>query len=481
MGFNHHAVCVLVALCVAPVLGCQPSTKAGPQLEACTRDDVPSRSLCTKVEVPENPEDPSGRVIELEVVVVRAISADKLPDPVFFFAGGPGQAATGVAEDVSRVLRASRLRRDLVFVDQRGTGDSNPMDCDLTGTTQTSDGFLGLPDETLLACLEDLDAAPEHYGTHRAVDDFDHVREVLGYEQINIVGGSYGTRSALTYARRHPDRVRTLTLDGVAPPDVPIPLHFPDDNQAALDAVFADCFRNPVCEEVFRGLPERLPDLVSGSGTVEFTDPLTGEPTTMELSRTAVTGAVRSLLYSPLAAANLPLALLAAEEGDWGPLTASLYQLQDRGDMSLSLGLTLSILCGEDIPRITEEDIERVATPVFGPEPIRGMQGTCEKWPAVDPAPDHAEPVSTDVAVLLLSGSGDPVTPPRWAEHAAKTLPNSKHFVASGMGHGVMTLGCSSRLIAQFIEDGTAANVDGECLQELSRPAAFVSRMGPAK
>ncbi|HEU4796969.1 MAG TPA: alpha/beta fold hydrolase, partial [Pyrinomonadaceae bacterium] len=189
---------------------------------------------CGTLEVFENRASRKGRKIPLNILVLPATGQTRGPDPLFYFVGGPGSAATEDAPGIAQILAGVRQHRDLVFVDQRGTGKSNPLNCDLFDLADPQ-SFFGafLPLEAVRKCRQQLEPKADLtlYTTNIAMDDIDDVRAALGYDQINLMGGSYGTRAALVYLRRHPKHVRAVVLHGVSPTNQFMPLNFAQDNE----------------------------------------------------------------------------------------------------------------------------------------------------------------------------------------------------------------------------------------------------------
>jgi pimeloyl-ACP methyl ester carboxylesterase len=213
---------------------------------------------------------------------------------------------------------------------------------------------------------------------------------------------------------------------------------------------------------------------------VTVADPLTGAPVALTVERGLVTSVLRTVLYEPGMAALVPLVIGRAEAGDFGPLVAMAAAFNDSAGDALALGMMLSVVCAEDVPRIGEaEGVEAARGTFLGEELLRSFQRACERWPRGAPPAGFGEPVRSEAPVLLLSGEVDPVTPPSWAEEAAKTLPRGRHFVVPGVGHGASAVGCVPRLIADFLEAGDAAALDGACVQAQKRPPFFVSFAGP--
>ena len=199
------------------------------------------------------PRDAQGRTIDLKIVLLPALGADAQPDPLFFLAGGPGQGAAQMGRGrCASCSAASQANRDIVLVDQRGTGKSQPAR--LQAGRRLAAGAdrvgRGRRSSACAKCLAGYDADPRLYTTTIAMDDLDDVRAHLGYDRINLYGGSYGTRAALVYLRQHDDRVRSVVLDGVAPPDMRLPLFMARDAQRALDKLLADCAADRRCAEL---------------------------------------------------------------------------------------------------------------------------------------------------------------------------------------------------------------------------------------
>ena len=298
-----------------------PFTVAQPgiDLDDCRLDGVSVPARCGTLTVFEDRTAATGRTIDLEIVVLPAVSDSPEPDPLFFLAGGPGQAATELAGPMLPLLSEVRRTRDLVFVDQRGTGGSGRMTCaffESDADEQAVDESLQLdklPLDDLRECLAEVETAadPRQYTTPVAMDDLDDVRAALGYETINLYGGSYGTRAGLIYMRRHPERVRTAVLDGLAPVSIRLPSSINADAHRALDLLFADCAADRGCSEAFPDLPQTfarvIADLEANPRMLDTIHPRTGEPFEATLTATGFAGGLRGVLYSPTVASLLPL------------------------------------------------------------------------------------------------------------------------------------------------------------------------------
>jgi pimeloyl-ACP methyl ester carboxylesterase len=405
------------------------------------------------------------------------------PDPLFFLAGGPGQGAARMARDVRDIFRRVQRDRDIVLVDQRGTGKSNPLECraetdSLSAITEPEEVAL----DRLRACLAGYDADVRLYTTSIAMDDLDEVRAFLGYDRINLYGGSYGTRAALVYLRRHGAHVRSMVLDGVAPPDMRLPLFTARDAQRALDKLLADCEADPSCRAAQPGLTARvralLQRLEAAPPRVRIVHPRTGVPENVTVDARVVASVLFGALYSPLTASLVPTLVARAEQNDF----QSLFALASAGDASenMSLGMQLSVVCSEDAPRVTAGDLEREsAGTIFGGYLLSGQRKACAMWPAGTVDASYYEPVVSDVPALILSGDVDPVTPPGWGEAVATHLTNARHVTVPATGHGVVATPCGAQLVTEFIAQGTAADLDVSCIEHVSRPPFFLTPAGP--
>jgi pimeloyl-ACP methyl ester carboxylesterase len=436
--------------------------------------------------MPETPGKMDGRTLRIEFAVVPALAKSKAPDPLFVLAGGPGQAAMQVAPLMMPVLGQINTRRDIVFVDQRGTGKSNPLTCPDDDKPTALAERVDMPQQIarIGACLRTLDADPRQYATWIAVRDLDAVRALLGAERINLWGGSYGTRAGLEYLRQFPQRVRTLVLDGVAPPDMRLPASFAVDGQAALDKTIAACAKEAACSAQFPDFARQLDALFGRFGsqgvTLTLTDPLTGRPEKVPFTRESMLAALRTPLYAPQFGAMLPYVVERATRDDFTPLVAMLAAFSGNNTTHLAWGMHFAVICAEDVPRIDAADRAAAAATRFGAGFIGLYEQACEQVPHQPaPAEFYTIPPAT-VPVLLLSGGADPATPPRHAEFVAKALPNSRHLIAPHLGHGVSSQGCAPELLARFVRQASFDKIDGACLERLPTPPFFRPPTGPA-
>jgi len=478
---------LLLAALAAMVLGAPARATASdppPSLVPCQVRGVEHEALCGSVRRPLDPSRPEGTQIDVRYAVLPALARNKKADPVFFFAGGPGQSAIDVAPAVAAMLGRFTNRRDIVLVDQRGTGRSAPLLCDADeALLPLAEQFdRGRQRDRALDCLERLKALPHgdlrFYTTTIAMADVDAVRSALGAETIDVIGGSYGTRAALEYQRQFPKHVRRLVIDGVAPPDMVLPASFSTDNQAALDALFEACEKDASCHarepqlaQRWRALLATLPRVVS------VAHPLTGRVESIELTREVVTGMVRGPLYAPALAAALPAAIGEATHGRFEPLAGLAVALgTGRRDQQLAGGMHFAVVCAEDFPRLAGSADPPGAD--FGSGFADIYRAVCPRVPrgAVPPAFYDVPP--SLAPALVLSGGIDPVTPPRHGARVAKALgPQARHVVVPNAGHGVMAIGCMRDVLYRFVDAATdeeALKVDAGCVTAIPRPPMFV-------
>ena len=482
---------LLTALALSPAFpaAAQPAARSALTLAGCRLDGVPVPASCGELGVFEDRGAGAGQMIDLEIVVIPAVANDARPDPLFILAGGPGQAATDLVRPLLPVLREVRQRRDLVFVDQRGTGGSGELTCAFFETDfddqelAESFQFDNLPLDRLRECLAEIEseADPRHYTTPLAMDDLDDVRSALGYDAINLYGGSYGTRAALVYMRRHPERVRTAVLDGLAPVSMRLPSNMGVDGRRALEELFADCATDAGCSEAFPLLPQTFErvvrDLEVGPRTLETPHPRTGEPFEFTVTAEIFGGGLRGVLYDPTLASLAPLTIARAAEGDFAPFLAQIVALESAG--TLSLGMFLSVICAEDVSQFGAGEAERLAAEgILGRASIQLITRACGVWPAGELPEGYFDPVRSDAPTLLLSGALDPVTPPRWGEQVLATLDDARHLVAPGAGHGVLVRGCADDLVAEFIDTADHGALDAACLERMRRPPFMLSAAG---
>ena len=457
------------------------------ELSECRLPRLAQAAQCGTLEVAENRAAPGGPKIKVFVGVLPANTLSPKPDPLFILAGGPGQAASQLAPFAAQ-LNEIRRERDIVLVDQRGTGRSAPLDCAALKPDR-HDAFETDPLPRAKACAAELaargtDAA--QYTTTAWVADLDAVRAALGYPRINVWGGSYGSRAALEYLRRHPERVRAMILDGVAPPAMKISLDVWRTRDAALDAIVAACKASRSCQKSNPDPAATLAAIEKNLGpngkATSIADPQTGDAIDVPVTYDLVVGALQTLTYVPELASLIPELLDRARDADYAPLVAASLVLT--GDLAeqMSAALHYSVTCAEDVPRIGAVERAQTLARVRGKGLAEKVLAVCNVWPKGTLPADFATPVQSDRPVLLLSGALDPVTPPEYAAEVAKTLPNSKQIVAPGLGHIVSAQSCAPRLLAAFVDRAGFDTLPANCIERLeqtTRPPFWPDRLAP--
>ena len=456
------------------------------ELEPCRLPKVAQAVQCGRLEVPENRDRPNARKLSIFFAVLPANTLSPKPDPLVLLAGGPGQAASTLGPFAMQ-LAAVRRTRDIVLIDQRGSGRSSPLDCKAFAPDEHAEFDIDPVPKSLLCAwqLAERHIDASQYTTTAFVADLDAVREALGYDRWNLWGGSYGTRAAQEYLRRHPARVRALVLDGVAPPSMRISFDVWRTRDEALDGVIAACKASPACAKEHPDPAATLADIrrnLEGGKTIALRDPRTGITREMHVEFDMVIGALQPLTYAPEAASLIPELLALARDGDFAPLVAaSLVTIGDLPDQ-FSPALHYSVTCAEDVPRVTRAeringvDDERVRTLA------RRTLAVCDQWPKGTYSADFVQPVASNVPTLLLSGGLDPVTPPAYGAKVARQFSNSRHIVAGGFGHIVSPHACAPRLIGAFIDDAGFATLPQSCvdfLERSQRPPSWPDRLAP--
>lgn len=453
-------------------------------LSPCHVEGVATEVRCGTYPVFENRDTRQGRTIPLKVIVLPALGAPPVPDPVVFFAGGPGDTATGAAGGIAQGLAAVRELRDIVLIDARGTGGSQALVCDsmlgVTGAQKFLDDFL--PVDAVEACRRQWESKVDltRYTTAELVDDVAEVVAALGYGKVNLLGGSYGTLAAQVFARRHPKQTRSLVLEGVAAPDDRTPLSLARDAQASLDGWFAECAGDPACHAAFPHLSEEFAAVLERIRRqpveVEILDGETGKKVPLRLTDKGFGQTVRYMLYLPTTAVVLPLYLHLAAQGDFQPLAETAYLFATRlSGSGLADGLYLSILCAEDVPFITPAEIpEAVRGTFLGDFRIVRQQAACAAWPAKRLGREALEPLRSELPALLLVGERDPATPASVAKAVARGLPKSLQLTIPDGAHSFEGLvgadECLANLTAKFLAAGSVTGLDTSCVEQIRRP-----------
>jgi pimeloyl-ACP methyl ester carboxylesterase len=486
---SHPFLLATAAVSLLLVAGCGSDvrTKRSLRLAECRLPNVATAAQCGTLEVPEDRSKPAGRRISVFAAILPANTVTPKDDPLVILAGGPGQAASFLGPFAARLAELRRTR-DIVLIDQRGTGRSSPLTCAALKPNE-NDVFDIDPVPRARECAAEIAARGvdlAQYTTSTWIADLEAMRAALGYERWNLWGGSYGTRVAQEYLRRHPERVRSVVLDGVAPPAMIITLDVWRPRAQALDAIFEACAASPACAKAHPDANAALAaierSLAPEGREIEVVDPRTGALEKMRITYDVVLAALQPLTYTPETATLLPEMLSLAARGEFAPLFAANPSLAGKFEEQMNPALHFSVTCAEDVPRIgpgrAQEALAGLPTRRLAEQAI----AVCDVWPKGSMPADFATPVQSDKPVLLLSGGMDPVTPPANGTQVLAGLANGRHIVAPGYGHIVSPHACGPRLLAAFVDDAGAGGLPAACVAYFEKsvpPPPWPNRLAP--
>lgn len=453
-------------------------TQAAEQSSSCYAEGLSDRLQCGSVEVAENPKKPDGRKIHIHYVVIPAIKNLAPQEAILGIAGGPGQSAIESAAAFERMLSKARQHRDILLIDQRGTGQSNKLACDSENVTD----ILKLNDDAFDAaketrdCKAKLDADVTQYGSKQALADFEVVRKHLGYEKLHLYGVSYGTRMAQLYMRDYPQALKTVTLDGVVPMSQSV-LAIGSAIARAQDLVIEDCEKDSSCQQTYPKLRQEFTKVQQSLAQYPVMEkvhnPVTGDTALLTLTRSKFVGALRLALYSPAVRSLLPFTIHQTYRKNYQPLLGLLAM--QVGSLDMAMGMHAAVVCGEDWPRLTPALRQQAEQSLMGKEMLESLDESCPIWhvPAVGKA--FSQPISSDIPTLLLSGEKDPATPPKWAEMAMQQMTNARHLISPYATHNVAAQSCAGDLIAKLVETDDVNALDGECLNKDVRRGFYLN------
>ena len=434
------------------------------------------------------PLDPSGVEpgdIELRVAVIPALNLTPEPDPLVPIAGGPGQGSVQFYTAYYWAFEDVRRNRDILLIDQRGTGESASMDCEFDDDMIEGEYSTELTVKYTKLCLDELPYDPRFFTTSIAVADMEAVREALGYPALNLYGVSYGTRVAQHFARRYPESTRTVIIDGVVPPQLSLGPEIATESQKAVDNILARCAEDEACNERFPNIADDFTRVVAtlreAPATISIPHPSTGRPEEVEFGEGELAAAIRLLAYHPNSIALMPLLIHEAGSGNYVPLGSQFMMTMIAILDALSLGMHNTVVCTEDVPFYDKAtiDYDALAASYMGTFQLEALEAICSVWPAGPIDDEFKTPLATDLPVLLLSGDADPITPPRYADLAAVDFENATHLIGRNQGHGQIGVGCTARLVADFIDAAGSAELDAECLERSFVMPFFLDFSGP--
>jgi pimeloyl-ACP methyl ester carboxylesterase len=482
---------ILLALCAVFAARSQP-TGEGESLELSdcrirADDGYPGiAARCGTLLRPVNPADADSALIALRVALVPALSLEPEPDPLVAIAGGPGQGSIQFYASYAQAFEKVRRKRDILLLDQRGTGESATMDCEISD--ELIEGQFSI-DQTLAetqSCLAALPHDPRYFTTTIAVQDLEALRVALAIPQLNLYGVSYGTRVAQHFLRRYPDSTRTVILDGVVPPAVALGPVIAIEAQKALDAIFDRCAENAECNQRFPSLRSEFAALRQALTTqpvsLELPNPLDGHLQQTSFGAGELAGAIRMLSYHPNTVALIPLLVHEAANGNYAPLASQFLMIVESMEDALSLGMHNAVVCTEDVPYIDGSAVSRDALEqtYIGPMQADALQAICSVWPRGVMDDDFKTALVSDKPVLLLSGEADPITPPHYAAQVAATLGNVKHLIGVRQGHGQIMRGCMPDIVGRFVDTAKITDLEDDCFNRVFAMPFFLDFSGPS-
>ena len=435
----------------------------------CYLNGLAERLRCGYVSVAEDPGKPNGRKIDIHYVVMPAVKPVYKNEALLAIAGGPGQSAIDNAALFNSTFSKVRETRDILLIDQRGTGRSNPLACpgDSALSPLLMDGRAFDVIAETKKCLNALDADVAMYNSTIALNDFEVVRQTLGYEKLHLYGISYGSRMAQLYMRHYGDSLVTVTLDGVVPMQIPV-IAVGLSVDRAIDRLLKDCAEDIACADKFPNLTVILgtinSQLENQPTIINTFHPVTGEPTDFFLTRDKLLSILRLSMYSPTTRSLLPLAIHQASLGNYQTLLG-LYSLMMEG-IDLAAGMHNSVVCAEDIQRVSSTLLGEISASYMADTLYQALTKACSVWPSHAANPEFSNPISSAIPTLLLSGELDPATPPDWGTIAMKKMTNAVHFIAPYATHGVASQSCGNKLIAQLIDTANIQTLKNDCLND---------------
>ncbi len=432
---------------------------------------------CGYLTVPEDHSRPQGPTIRLAVAIFKSASLSPAPDPVVYLQGGPGApllASLGPVLTPANIPDAWSRNRDLILLDQRGVGYSQPsLACTESTTMPHATGL-----QVVRACHDRLVQQGINLNAYNTIQNAEDVHDLvraLGYHQVNLDGGSYGSRLALTVMRLYPADIRSAVLDATSPPQVDIDTGFPAATQRAFDTLFRGCAASPYCNQHYPHLQAVFTRLVSDlnqhPATVQVTDPQTGKLVSGALKGDDLVRGLRNALYQTALIPKLPKLIYQIAHHDYSQLSAMTAATTFPQS---SLGMAISVDCSESIltPQAMPAAVQMVEpeTRHYFLDALQGDYAACQVW-SVQPVPAvQQQAVTSAIPTLILAGEYDPATPPAYGKLAAQTLSKSYFFLFPGTGHGVMgTNYCATSMFQAFLEFPNT-QPDSTCMLGVGEP-----------
>ena len=488
---RHSIILCAALLAVVPAAAQEADIEPTLALEDCRiragRGFPGIKARCGVLERHEDPTNPDSPLLQLFIAVVPALTLEPEPDPFVPIAGGPGQASTEFYAAYRSAFEMVRRNRDIVLIDQRGTGRSAAMECEaddeIIAGAFSREQTIAYTEE----CLEQLPHDPRFFTTSVAVGDLEALREALGYGQFNLYGISYGSRVAQHFMRRYPESTRTVILDGVVPPQIALGPAIAIEAQNALDVIFDRCAENEGCAGAFPDIREEFGMLLAALDaepvTITLPNPVSGVPEELRFGRQEMAAALRLLSYHPTAVAVMPMLINETIQGNYAPLAAQFLMISASMSEAMNIGMHNAVVCTEDAPYFAGENVGRDALDAtyIGPVQLEALDTICSVWPKGVLDDQFKAPVRSDLPVLLLSGEADPITPPQYAELAAVDFSNARLLTGHKQGHGQAPRGCMPDVIADFVATANVEELEVDCLDRLFAMPFFLDFSGPSE
>ncbi len=440
---------------------------------------------CATLKRPENPNAPDGKILELFVAKFPSTSPSPELDAFTIIQGGPGMSSIDLYLGRQQGFQQIRRNRDIILIDQRGTGRSHPFLCPLENL-ETADVSPEEARQLAVECLQNFDGDARHYTTHRAIEDLEALRVAANYPQLTIYGVSYGTRVALEYARAYPAQTRALLLDGVVAPTVNLAGNeIAERSQQAFDRLIEVCKADSACTQAHGDLKSVFEsvraDLAAAPKTVFLAHPITGELVEREVVEMDLLSAMRMMPYATESLALLPLLLTQASQGQFTMLAAQALMLEEQFLNHYAVGMNNSVMCTEDYPYLSDAQRQPNLDTYFGDTMTEMVQAMCEVWPRGDDYSASRTEFDSQVPTLIMSGEVDPITPPENGDVVDAMLSNSRHIVVPAQGHGVFDRGCMLQIVSNFVDQANFEDFDATCVEREIPFPIFIDTTGPAQ
>jgi pimeloyl-ACP methyl ester carboxylesterase len=461
------------------------------QPTSCRSSLAPMDAQCYDLTVPEHYKRPGKRTLRLHVAVLKSTSGKRAEDPILFLMGGPG--APGISSFVwsGGDFPPFHGRRDIIVLDQRGTGDSIPeLSCPEYSDFLKIDYARQLPAAESLAlelgafrkCHDRLVSAGmdlSAFNSAEVAGDVDTLRRALRIQSWNLYGWSYGARVALTVMRDYPAGIRSVVLDSPVPPNVDSFGEAPKVGHAAMGRIFGRCAADAKCNAAFPQLEQAFHQLLKN---------LDAKPA--QVGNRLITGdkffdLVLSLLFDPDAVPHLPKLIYSASHGDYALLNLRVREVLDGGG-SFSAGVQMSSLCADELRFSSTAAVAAAAAglpPRLAEYYIADAPSwfdICEYWDTGPLNERENAAVTSDIPALLLAGDFDAATAPEWARSAAASLGKSQVAEFAWLTHGLfqsdqLSGRCVSQLVDRFL-DMPLQKLDMSCVKASDAlPRKFVA------